>query len=187
MCKKSILNLMVLLFSMVYLGVIQATDTQNHSLTTKIEKTEASKAKDNVILIQFAGSGSIEKDKSDPSLYKITLIRVTPYLNYVADRPGRTVGKISLEKYLKLWTVQGQNSFDNSPPNAIIHSHAGSAGENGTENFALEISKPQYDETTDTLVYQGRRLSGQGADLPDKANFEHMTIIIDDVCIGCWD
>lgn len=150
---------------------------------------ENAKSQENVILIQTATAGSIEKDKSKNNLFKITLNKVNAHLSYVADRPNRDVGKISLEKYLSLWESKGKNSFLNNPPNAIIHvNHVNAASSQSAPSlYTFELSKPEYNQASDTLIYQAKSLAGDAEKLPEAAHFKHMTLIIDDVCIGCWD
>lgn len=141
--------------------------------------------KDAVILIQSARSAKIEQDKTQNGIYTITLKNVIPDVSFVGDRPNRAIGKISLERYLKLWQAEGKNSFRNSPPNAIIHGMSGP--EKTPLYFALEISEPKYNADTKTLEYKAKALSGENSNIPASAVFDHITVIIDDVCIGCWD
>lgn len=180
--NATVLKYFVLLLSCFCVGIVSAIDVSSDSINKK------SSVKEEVILIQSAAHGSIEKDKTEKNLYIVTLQKVMPYLSYVADRPSRSVGKITLEKYLKLWIPRDENSFQSSPPNAIIHASASGNSETAKpQYFALEISEPKYDSNTETLVYKAKPLIGDGSDIPDTATFNHITLIIDDVCIGCWN
>lgn len=147
--------------------------------------TEVITKKDAVILIQSAGTAKIQQDTTKDGLYKITLTNVIPFVSFVGDRPSRAIGQISLERYLKLWQAEGKNSFRNSPPNAIVHGISGP--EKNPSYFALELSDPKYNAETKTLEYTAKALKGENSNIPSSASFDHITVIIDDVCIGCWD
>lgn len=185
----------------VYLPISQAApEKSTQAITPKAAATQANDTKtaqkapanDAFILVQSATSGSIERDNTQKDTYKITLHNVMPYLSYVADRPNRTVGKISIEKYLKLWIPKEGNSFQNNPPNAIVHAISSASAADGQTQppiyYAVEISQPVYDKAAGTLTYQAKAMVGEkdSASIPEAANYNHMTLIIDDVCFGCY-
>lgn len=191
--QKKISSFIFLMSLIFILTPLQAIESQVKNLSEINPKK-----KEEVILIQSAHSGIIEKDKTKKDSFKITLHKVMPYLSYVDERPNRNVGKITLEEYLKMWSANDPESFQNDPPNAIIHaSNNSSYNKNSNpkdsnktssqEYFTLVLSEPKYDPKTETLVYQAKQLVGDGENLPESATFNHMTVIIDGICIGCWN
>ena len=80
---------------------------------------------------------------------------------FFADRPQRVVGHLSSKKFVNQWG-EGENSFAEDPPNAVI-----SFLENDDappEEVTVELLDPQIDE--DTLTYKIIVLDGK---LPAKA------------------
>lgn len=183
--KLQLFSLFILVLSLIGFNVQAAPSTEKPTSAQEDKLPPGIQKNDAVILIQSAKSAIIEQDKTQPNLYKITLKNVVPFVSFVGDRPNRNVGNISLERYLKLWQAEGQNSFRNSPPNAIFHVIS---GQNSTPGyFALELSEPKYNAQTNTLEYKAKALMGDKSNIPANASFDHITIIIDDVCIGCWN
>jgi len=100
------------------------------------------------IFIQEGASGSFVDDGSGN--YTLTMNGVVPYTIFFADRPARDVGFAPMDKFLK-----GFNFKDSNPPNAAIIL----PDENETSNMVIvELTNPQYDNTTRTLTYKARKL-----------------------------
>jgi hypothetical protein len=51
---------------------------------------------------------------------KLTLRGIQPETLYFSDRPDRVVGRESTEKFVKYWWKEGNDSFANNPPNAVL-------------------------------------------------------------------
>ncbi len=100
------------------------------------------------IFIQEASSGSFVNDGSGN--YTLTMTDVVPYTVFFADRPARDVGFAPMDKFLK-----GFNFGANNPPNAAIIL----SDENETSDMVIvELTNPQYSNTTGTLTYNARQL-----------------------------
>ena len=50
---------------------------------------------------------------------KLVLRGLAPSTLYFSDRPRRVVGHVTNQQFVDLWT-QGENSFDDDPPNAVL-------------------------------------------------------------------
>ncbi len=100
------------------------------------------------IFIQEGSSGSFVNDSSGN--YTLTMNDVVPYTVFFADRPARDIGFAPMDKFL-----EGFNFGINNPPNAAIILPE----ENETSDMvAVELSKPQYNNTTWTLTYKAKQL-----------------------------
>ena len=100
------------------------------------------------IFIQEASSGSFVNDGSGN--YTLTMNDVAPYTVFFADRPARDVGFAPMDKFLK-----GFGFEDRNPPNAAILL----SEENETSDMVIvELTNPQYDNTTRTLTYNATQL-----------------------------
>jgi len=100
------------------------------------------------IFIQEASNGSFVNDSTGN--YTLTLNEVVPYTMFFADRPGRDAGFAPMDMFLK-----GFNFGINNPPNAAIIL----PDENDTSDMVVvELTNPQYDNTTKTLTYNARQL-----------------------------
>ena len=80
---------------------------------------------------------------------------------FFADRPQRVVGHLSSKKFVNQWG-EGENSFAEDPPNAVISFLE--IEDTPPEEVTVELSDPQIDE--DTLTYKIIVLDGK---LPAKA------------------
>jgi hypothetical protein len=100
------------------------------------------------IFIQQGTGGSFVNDGSGN--YTLTMTDVVPYTIYFADRPARDVGLAPMDKFLK-----GFDFGVNNPPNAAIIL----PDENGTSDMVVvELTKPQYNNTTQTVTYNAKLL-----------------------------
>jgi len=100
------------------------------------------------IFIQQGTGGSFVNDGSGN--YTLTMTDVVPYTIYFADRPARDVGLAPMDKFLKGFDFGASN-----PPNAAIIL----PDENETSDMVVvEITKPQYNNTTRTLTYKAKQL-----------------------------
>ncbi len=80
---------------------------------------------------------------------------------FFADRPDRVVGYQSTRKFVDQWG-EGENSFADDPPNAVISFLED--GDTTPEEVTVELSNPQLRE--DTLTYKVEVLDGK---LPAQA------------------
>ncbi len=134
------------------------------------------------IFIQEGASGSFAKDSSGN--YTLTMNDVVPYTVFFADRPARDVGFAPNDKFLK-----GFSFGDGNPANAAIIL----PDENETSDMVIvELTNPQYNNTTGTLIYTARELkeysfeSGWFQDQKSKVDasiperFGRVVLVIDD-------
>jgi hypothetical protein len=137
---------------------------------------------DTHIFIQQGTGGSFVNDGSGN--YTLTMTDVVPYTIYFADRPSRDAGLAPMDKFL--------NGFDfgvNNPPNAAIIL----PDVNETSDMVIvELTNPQYNDTTGTLTYKARQLkeysfesvwfqdqiSKVDSSIPER--FGNITLVIDD-------
>jgi hypothetical protein len=134
------------------------------------------------IFIQQGTGGSFVNDGSGN--YTLTMTDVVPYTIYFADRPARDVGLAPMDKFLK-----GFDFGVNNPPNAAIIL----TDENETSDMVIvELTNPQYDNTTGTLTYTASLLkdysfesvwfqdqkSKVDSSIPER--FGSITLVIDD-------
>ena len=137
------------------------------------------------IFIQEATNGSFVNDESGN--YTLTMTDVVPYTVFFADRPSRNAGFAPMDKFLKGFGFAAYN-----PPNAAIILPE----ENETSDMVVvELTNPQYNNTTKTLTYNARQLkeysfesvwfqdqlSKVDASIPEK--FGRSVLVIDDC--GC--
>ncbi len=98
------------------------------------------------IFIQEGFNGTFVKDKSGN--YTLTMNDVVPYTMFMADRPARDVGLAPMDKFLKGFDFRAAN-----PPNAAIIL----PDENNiSDMIAVELTNPQYNNTTQTLMYTAK-------------------------------
>lgn len=134
------------------------------------------------IFIQQGTGGSFVNDGSGN--YSLTMTDVVPYTIYFADRPSRDVGFAPMDKFLK-----GFDFGVNNPPNAAIIL----PNENETSDMVIvELTNPQYDNTTGTLTYMAIPLMNYSfesvwfqdqktkvdSSIPER--FGNITLVIDD-------
>ena len=100
------------------------------------------------IFIQEGSGGSFVNDGSGN--YTLTMTDVVPYTIFFADRPARDVGLAPMDKFLKGFDFGAYN-----PPNAALIL----SKENETSDMVIvELTNPQYNNTTGTLTYTARQL-----------------------------
>jgi hypothetical protein len=102
------------------------------------------------IFIQEASSGSFVNDSTGN--YTLTLNDVVPYTVFFADRPARDVGFAPMDKFLKGFSFGASNT-----PNAALILSV--SEENETSDMVIvELTNPQYNNTTGTLTYNASLL-----------------------------
>ena len=86
---------------------------------------------------------------------KLTLKGIGPTVLFFSDRPERIAGHMTNERYLRLWTEDGKDSFLKDPPNATV-----SVLENeGAGDMVVTLRNPQRngdDLTYDISVIEGK-------------------------------
>jgi hypothetical protein len=90
---------------------------------------------------------------------KLILKGIGPTVLFFSDRPERIAGHMTNERYLKLWTEDGKDSFLADPPNATISVFA----DDTEANLVVTLKNPQFDG--DDLTYDISVLQGK---LPEK-------------------
>jgi hypothetical protein len=160
--------------------------TANDSGTCPDCGSDSSNVTDNqtktFVFIQEGESGTLVSDGSGN--YTLTMFDVVPYTIFLSDRPAREVGLTPIDKFLS-----GFNFGLNNPPNAAIIL----SEENETSDTALvELTNPQYNNTTRTLTYTATllkeyqfesewykgRVGAADASIPES--FGKVSLVIDD-------
>lgn len=98
------------------------------------------------IFLQEGTGGSFVEDESGN--YTLTITGVVPYTVYFSDRPARDAGFSEMKKF-----IDGFNFDPNNPPNAAIMIKE---GEEETDMVVVELTLPQYDETSHNLTYTAK-------------------------------
>jgi hypothetical protein len=93
--------------------------------------------------------------------HSITLQKLGPATLFFADRPERVVGHVSSAKFVSQWG-EGENSFAEDPPNAVISFIE--SGDTIPEEVTLVLRNPQL--SGDSLTYAVDVLEGS---LPSRA------------------
>ncbi|MGC9514983.1 hypothetical protein [Methanocrinis sp.] len=123
-------------------GVDESTDETNGTADAEVVADEAY----TYIFIQEGTSGSFVEDGSGN--YTLTINGVLPYTVYFADRPARDAGMVEMEQF-----IEGFSFDPNNPPNALLNIRE---GEEEIDMIVVELTWPQYNETTETLTYKAR-------------------------------
>jgi len=134
------------------------------------------------IFLQEGSRGSFVNDSLGN--YTLTMIDVVPYTVFFADRPARDVGFAPMDMFIK-----GFDFGINNPPNAAIIL----PDENETSDMVIvELTNPQYDNTTGTLTYTASLLMNYSfesvwfqdqktkVDLAIPEKFGSVNLVIDD-------
>jgi hypothetical protein len=118
------------------------------------EATNTTPAEIEAMFVQV-GSGMTSGDHS------VTLHGTGPATLFFADRPDRVVGHLSTQKFVSEWG-DGENSFAEDPPNAVITFLE--SGDATPEDATVVLRDPQL--AGDTLTYNVEILEGM---LPTSA------------------
>jgi len=100
---------------------------------------------------------------------RVTFHGLSPATLYFSDRPQRVVGHLSTRQFVDLWN-EGDNSFADDPPNAVISFVE--VGDQTPEDAIVVLKDPQLD--SDKITYTVEMLEGS---LPDKG--ELCSVFID--------
>lgn len=153
--------------------------------TTETTQHKQPEDRTEYLLVQH-GVKAIIESKAGNKTFTITLLDVSPHVDYFSDRPNRKAGSLPLQEFLKLWESKGVKSFHNNPPNAYFNAmEEGTATSGNIKNLSIELSNPQYDSKTNTLRYTATPLPGTNM-LNTSGTFKYITLFIDDVCLACW-
>ncbi|MFZ0724382.1 MAG: hypothetical protein WAM61_01225 [Desulfobacterales bacterium] len=86
---------------------------------------------------------------------KLTLKGISSTVLFFTDRPERVAGNMANERYLRLWTEDGKDSFLADPPNATLSVFSGdTVGE-----LVVTLRNPQF--TGDDLTYDVSIIKGK--------------------------
>ncbi|MHB8119313.1 MAG: hypothetical protein ACYDHX_11385 [Methanothrix sp.] len=114
----------------------------------------------------------------------LTITGVIPYTVFFSDRPARDAGFAEMKQFLDGFSFDPKN-----PPNAAVMIEEG-AEEN--DMVVVELTSPQYDETSHKLTYTAKRLDDYAfesewpkdllirADKAIPETFGKVLIVIDD-------
>lgn len=139
------------------------------------------------LFTQSAREASIEKSQTQNNFYTLTLKQVNDHVTYFSERPARKTGVMSIEKFLRLWEQKGTQSFRKDPPNAELHlTYIGPDKVEKTQEFAVELTDPNYNKMAGSLSYQIKLLTGNTISFPQQGHYKNVTLFIDDACLTCW-
>ena len=125
--------------------------TQIGFASTAAQAVENAKKAD-LLFVQNAKNVTVDGEK-------LILKGVGPTVLFFSDRPERIAGHMTNERYLKLWTKDGKDSFLADPPNATVSVFA----DDTEANLVVTLKNPQFDG--DDLTYDISVLQGK---LPEK-------------------
>ena len=100
---------------------------------------------------------------------QVTLHGLSPATLYFSDRPQRVVGHITTKKFVEEWG-EGENSFAEDPPNAVISFVE--KGDETPEDAIVVLKDPVLE--SDSLTYTVEMLEGS---LPPKGGL--VSVFID--------
>ena len=86
---------------------------------------------------------------------KMILKGISPTVLFFTDRPERVAGNMLNDRYLKLWTEDGKDSFLDDPPNATLSVFADDA----VGELVVTLRNPQF--TGDDLIYDISVIKGK--------------------------
>jgi hypothetical protein len=121
--------------------------TQIGFASTAAQAVENAKKAD-LLFVQNAKDVTVDGEK-------LILKGIGPTVLFFSDRPERIAGHMTNERYLKLWTKDGKDSFLADPPNATVSVFA----DDTEANLVVTLRNPQYsgdDLTYDISVLQGK-------------------------------
>jgi hypothetical protein len=177
-----------LLFSLVSLLFVafttQAEDTVVSS-TGKFDKHV------HYLFVQAGRAVSLQPNQDQSNTYQLIFNNIDPYTNYFSDRPSRTAGFMSMDQFIKNWSVvRNKDNFSKDAPNAMLRAaQVDKNGEITRLGFVLVLTKPVYDAQAKTLAYTVKILESDPSlktPLTDKLQFDFASLFIDNFCaIGC--
>lgn len=106
-----------------------------------------------VTLLFVQSAARVTYDSASSSL---TLEGVSPVVTFFTDRPARLAGHMLLSGFVKMWG-QGDDSFDQDPPNAALSVLEEGKGE--VHNAVVTLYSPRMNEGR--LTYRVKVLEGE--------------------------
>jgi len=139
-----------------------------------------------VFFIQTARAAKIMPIPNKPNQYKLTLKRVDPYLSFIADRPKRVSGLITIKDLFNIWNY-GPNNFNNTHPNVAVETTLKKiAGHHVAKVKKMSImgtlSNPQYNHKKDSMTYTFTLLN-KNQMFTNKVKLGYTVIFIDSAMI----
>jgi hypothetical protein len=128
-----------LVMSYFFFNVVYASQA-----VTDITVTTSDKSQVHLLFLQEAEQA--EFTARDNQCYQLNLSNVMRVLRFFSESPIRTVGDMPTTEYLQLW--QGNVT----ERNAALHGYSNI--EKKSYSFIVTLSKPEYDQATDTMRYQ---------------------------------
>ena len=160
------------------------------SMENTIQKLNST---DGLLYVVVATSGTFTSIAGESNTYNVTLNNV-PRLIWFSDRPQRATGHMPTTQLVDTWTIGGNFSFAQDPPNAAIEV----ANSSGTDRTVIvKLSSPSYHNSTSavsfiaTILPITQNVSGRlsifnpskSSSLPQS--FGLVTVYIDDGDGGC--
>jgi hypothetical protein len=106
------------------------------------------------LFVQTAKDVSVDGDK-------LVMKGVSPTVLFFTDRPERVAGNMHNDRYLKLWTEDGKDSFLKDPPNATLSVFS----DDSVAELVVTLRNPQFkgdDLTYDISMIKGDKLDKGG-------------------------
>jgi hypothetical protein len=141
--------------------------------------------KDNYLFVQYAPVAHITHNTKN-NTYTITLKEIVPYVMYFSERPNRISGGLPVQEFVNLWKTDKPKNFRADPPNAdLVTVQTKLLSSTKTINFAIELTSAQYNSRENSITYVVKPLKGNTF-TPGSLTMRHVSLFIDDVCLGCW-
>ena len=129
------------------------------------------------IFIQTASFGELRESKRHSGYYLLTLYGASPYITYVAKRPSRKSGLISLRKFVKTWST-GSNNFNINNPNAIVTAgKINDATNKNTPPLIIRLTAIKYNAAKNALIFLAKPLASERLIYKD-ITYQYVNIII---------
>lgn len=125
------------------------------SATNSFATTMQPGTKLRVFFIQTAKAAKLTTVQGKSNTYTLKMRHVDPYLSFLADRPKRISGLITINDLLKIWNY-GPNNFSNTHPNVAIESTLPSKmpkGQMKKISILGTLSYPKYNSKNDSMTY----------------------------------
>jgi hypothetical protein len=104
------------------------------------------------LFVQTARAGSLVPVKGADGRFTLTLRGISADVVSFTDRPARVAADLPTSEFLDNWDG---GAFSDDPPNAAL---VIDGAPDGKDVFVFELTKPRYDEGSQTLRYQAEEI-----------------------------
>lgn len=135
----------------------------------------------NYMFIDVAETGTLQKN-ADGKTYTLTLSEVDDWVTYFSDVPARITGMMKIGDFSKLMDKETKTNFKHGLNTGII---AIDAKTDKKVRYMVSLSNPTYNTNNHTISYTAEEIPGGKTPLPDNANFHHVSMFFDGICLSC--